>query len=400
MRILIHDFAGHAFALSLSRELASRGHEVRHLYCGKLRGPRGQLRDRAGDPPTLTVLPVEPRDVIDKQSLVRRRLQELDYGRRLVRAVGEFRPETILSGNAPLDAQAMLSRWCHARKVRFVFWLQDLIGVGAYQVLGRRWGLAGRAVGSHFRRLEGRLLRRSDAVVAITRDFLPQLDAWGVPGGRVRVIENWAPVGEVTPRPRDNPWARRHGLATGRVLLYSGTLGMKHDPRMLLELARDTEPLGDVRVVVISEGQGADWLARQAVAAGPANLVLLPYQPFAELPDVLASGDVLLALLEPEAGVYSVPSKVLSAMCAARPLLLAVPAENLAARLIGGAGAGVTVPPGDTAALAEAARNLLADPARRAELGRRGRSHAERHFRIAGIADAFEAVLAPVRGSG
>src|SRR5207248_6252540 len=119
-----------------------------------------------------------------------------------------------------------------------------------------------------------------------------------------------------------------------RVALYAGTLGLKHDPGLLLELAMATRESDDVRVAVVSEGPGRDWLEQQRRRLGLANLVLLDYQPYEALPDVLASADVLLTLLEPAAGRFSVPSKILSNLCAGRAQVAALPSENLAARTI------------------------------------------------------------------
>ena len=68
-------------------------------------------------------------------------------------------------------------------------------------------------------------------------------------------------------------------------------------------------------LVVVSEGRGADWLAEQG--RNEPALRLLPYQPYDRLPEVLASADVLIAVLEPEAGAFSVPSKILTYLCAA-----------------------------------------------------------------------------------
>jgi hypothetical protein len=67
---------------------------------------------------------------------------------------------------------------------------------------------------------------------------------------------------------------------------------------------------------------------------------VLDYQPYGQLAEVLATADVLVALLESSAGIFSVPSKVLAYLCAARPLLASMPKENLAARTIERAGAG------------------------------------------------------------
>jgi colanic acid biosynthesis glycosyl transferase WcaI len=79
---------------------------------------------------------------------------------------------------------------------------------------------------------------------------------------------------------------------------------------------------------VISEGHGAEWLSSRSRAFP--QLVLLSFQSAEDFHKALASADVLLAVLEPTAAKYSVPSKVLAYMTAGRPILAALPADNLA----------------------------------------------------------------------
>jgi glycosyltransferase involved in cell wall biosynthesis len=146
-------------------------------------------------------------------------------------------------------------------------------------------------------------------------------------------------------------------------------------------------------VLVVSEGTGARWLAERASAQHLPALVVLPFQPFESMPEVLASADVLLAVLEPDAGTFSVPSKVLTYLCAGRPLLAAMPSENLAARIIEGCGAGVVVAPDSRHAFVEAARRRLDAEQARTAAGARARAYAERTFDIERIADRFEALL-------
>jgi colanic acid biosynthesis glycosyl transferase WcaI len=265
------------------------------------------------------------------------------------------------------------------------------VGTGAE--LGRRLGPIGRIPGRALERVERRLLVKSDVVVAISDDFLPLLREAGVHPDRVHVIENWAPIDELPERPRHNKWASRREWSDQFVFLYSGTLGLKHEPRLLLELAKRFRSDRRAAVVVISEGLGADWMRTQAREQALENLRVLDYQPYEQLPEVLATADVLVALLESSAGVFSVPSKVLSYLCAGRPLLASMPEENLAARTIKRAEAGIVTVSGDAAAFTESAELFLSNPNLRIEMGQAARSYAERTFRIDAIADRFENAL-------
>jgi putative colanic acid biosynthesis glycosyltransferase WcaI len=396
VRVVVHDYVGYAFPAELARGLAARGHDVLHLHCRSFVAGKGRLEREDGDPPGLEFDAVDLDRPFAKYDVLRRIGHERKTGAALADRVRIFEPDAVLSGNAPLLVQSALLRASHDLGAGFVFWQQDVISAAAGRVLRHRSRLAGAGARTAVAALERRLLRRSDGVVVISEDFVPLLRRWGVDESRTAVIENWAPLDRLPALPRANSWASEHDLADRQVFLYAGTLGFKHDPSLLLDLARWARSR-DALVVVVSEGPGADWLARHA-AAEPA-LRLLPYQPYERLPEVLASGDVLLALLDPEAGSFSVPSKVLTYLCAQRPLLVSVGRENLAARVVERSGGGLVVPPADAPSLLAAAEQLRADPERREELGRRARAYAEASFRLEPIAAAFEQVLERARPS-
>jgi hypothetical protein len=142
-----------------------------------------------------------------------------------------------------------------------VFWLQDIYSEGISRVVPRKLPVIGHVVAAFYRWLEFRMLRSSDRIVAITQDFVPILAAQGIPESQVTVIENWAPLDELPTFPRDNDWASAHMHPTAQRFVYSGTLGYKHDPSLLLELA---QRLPDAFVHVFSEGAAASSLAREA----------------------------------------------------------------------------------------------------------------------------------------
>jgi len=398
MRLLIHDYGGYPFTTPLSRELARRGHSVLHVSAGYNNTPRGLLQCREGDPAGLEFQALYTRQPLNKYSFLRRWLQEREYGRLLGGLIQSWQPQVVLSANTPLDAQAQALAAARAVGAGFIFWLQDLLGEAAWRILRGRVPLVGGVIGDYYRAMEGRLARRSDHLILISADFQAQAAAWGVPPERVSVIPNWAPLADLPVQPKANPGSRQayevgqRPLADSCVFLYTGSLALKHNPSLLLDLARAVQADG-ARVVVISAGPGADWLRGQVQAAGMRNLQVLGYQPYAQLSQVLAAGDVLVAVLEAEAGAFSVPSKVLSYLCAERPLLLAMPPENLAARIVREAQAGLVVSPDDTQGFLEAARALAQDAPRREAMGRAGRAYAEQQFAIEPVAEQFVTII-------
>jgi colanic acid biosynthesis glycosyl transferase WcaI len=395
LRILVHDFAGHPFQIDLSRALARRGHTVQHVYCQSYTSGKGDLD---AEEPNLTIVPVPAADggSFDRYSPARRVRQELGYGARFTRVAAEFDPDVILACNVPLVAKMVSAAWCGRRRVPWVFWLQDLHSVAMATEAENRAGRAGRLLGRAFQSVERTLLCRADAVVSITDDFEPVLGRWGVGRDSCTVIENWAPLANLPLRPRDNAWRERMGLGDRFTFLYSGTLGLKHRPELLYALAE--QHVDDAEVVVISEGLGEGRL-REMLAERPLpNLRLLPFQPIEDYPDILGAADVLVALLEPAAGTFSVPSKVLSYLCAGRPILGAIPLHNLAARTIERAGAGIVTPPTDDEAFLVAAKDLRNDSHQRVMAGLRGRSYAESAFDTVAITDRFEGVIAGALG--
>lgn len=398
MRIIVHDYAGHPFQVQLSRELADRGHHVLHLYCEATHTPRGALARTPSDPRTFDVAGISLSQTIPKTNFFRRFKLEAEYAGKLLAVCEQFHPEVILSANTPSIPQKKLARWCDRKKVRLVSWIQDIYGLAAYRLLSKKLPVVGHAVGQYFISLDKWSARHSSALVVITDDFSKIFKQWGIPKSRIHTIHNWAPLEEMPPRPRDNDWSRAQSLNTGLRFIYAGTLAMKHNPALLLELARTLDHTSRGELIVISEGAGVEWLAAQAAELKLSSVRCLGFQPFSELPNALGSADVLVAILESDAGVFSVPSKVLSYLCAGRPVLLAVPKENLAAKIVVQSGAGLVVEPADLTGFCNAARRFIDSQQLREQSGQAARRYAEANFDIHRIGKQFETILAATPG--
>jgi len=182
-----------------------------------------------------------------------------------------------------------------------------------------------------------------------------------------------------------------NGNPNGRLplrVLYAGTVGLAHGLGTLLDAAEEVESRDgamqaddSARLAVTIAGDGADASALRArlQTHGPVGVEMLGAVPAERIPALYADADVAVVMLR-DLPIFegALPTKMLEAMAAGRPVVLAARGE--AARLVEAEGCGVVVPPENPRALAEALEALAADPARRQALGAAGRRSAERDF--------------------
>ena len=400
MRILVHDYSGHPFQVELSRELARRGHLVTHSYCEAYVSGKGHLSAEPGE--TLRFDSIGCGRQVAKGTFVRRLLQELWIGVQLVRHVRRERPEAALISNVPVPTLTVFALVMWVLRTPWALWHQDVQAVAVRSFAGHQLSRAYRFVAWGIEVAERWCARRARQVVVIADSFVPVHEAWGT-SDKVTVIPNWAPLEEIVPVERKNDWAVEHALDDTKTLLYSGTLGLKHNPGLLVRLTRAVIDGGQpARLVVVNTGP-AEALLRAEAARLDVPLTLLPFQPYERLPEVLGSGDVLVVLLEQDAGAFSVPSKTLSYLCAGRPVVGLMPSENLAAGLVAEVG-GCVLPPSDDSLPGAAAwvGSVMGDHERWESLGLAARGLAEREFALERCAGRFESILAvlprPPRG--
>jgi glycosyltransferase involved in cell wall biosynthesis len=389
VRVVIHDYAGHPGQVHLSRELARRGHVVEHQYCASYTTGRGATERRDGDPATFTARGLDLGGEFQRYNPITRVRQELQYARMAAKAIREHKPDVALLSNVPLLVLFFLTTALQRYRIPYVFWQQDVTSDAIGSLARQKLGPVGAAVAWIAENAERRAARGAAAVVPISETFLDQLAEWGVARSVIHVVPNWGAIDEMPLRDKDNEWSRSQGLADVPVVMYAGTLGLKHDPSVLSKLAQRV-PDG-TRVVVVSQGKGRDWLEEQ-VGNAPA-LRLLDFQPYEQLPNMLAAADVLVVVLESDASRYSVPSKALNYFCAGRPVVGLLPADNAVSHMIESAQAGLVVDPTDTEKTAAAVNGLLTDASARENLGAAARAYAESTFDVRRIGDTFESVL-------
>lgn len=237
---------------------------------------------------------------------------------------------------------------------------------------------------------------KADRIVVISDGFKANLLAKGVDPAKLKIIPNWVDTEFLKPHTKDNPVARRYGLDSKFVAMYSGTISISSNLALerVLEAASLLRDDPDIQIVLVGEGTKKPDLEARAKSLGLENVRFLPFQPYVDLPLSLTAADVLLVPLDKEKSQLSVPSKLYNFMAAGRPILGLAIADSEVARIIGDTKCGLCIPPDDPVAIAAAIRTLRASPSERRIQGENGRRHVVENFAIDMILDRYEKLMA------
>jgi colanic acid biosynthesis glycosyl transferase WcaI len=388
LKIVIHDYAGHPFQVDLSRNLSKKGYIVYHLYFAGDKGPKGDFKVKDGDR-DLFFEAIGSDDDYSKTNFLKRRSGDLKYGKSVSERILDIKPDILISGNTPTETQEIILKTCKSLNCKFFYWCQDFYSIAATSILRKKIPFVGGLIGKYYQFLECRQMHRSNHIIHITDRFCKQTDEWGIDSSKVTVIPNWGALNEINVLPKDANWQKNNGLDQNSLrVLYSGTLALKHNPRLIEVVARNNP---NIEVIVVASGVGVNYL--QKFNEEIPNLKILPLQPFSVFSKVLSSADILIGVIEKDAGEFSVPSKVLSYLCAGRPIVLAAPLNNLASEMINKSKAGVVVDSNDELGFSNAISELMKSDEERKYMGLRARKYAEENFDIEKVTDSFIKII-------
>jgi len=237
--------------------------------------------------------------------------------------------------------------------------------------------------------------RNSDRIVVISDGFSKNLKAKNVDPAKVAVIPNWVDIDVLKPGPKNNPLSRKHSLAGKFVIMYSGTISISSNRtlEMILDAANLLSADRSMVFVIVGEGLKKQNLVAKASRLKLKNVVFLPFQPYRDLPRLLASADILLVPLDQEKSFLSVPSKLYNFIAAGRAVLGVADGASEVAEAIAAMRCGLCVPPDDAGGIAAAVRKLKKAPGLTRKLAAGGRAYAEKHFSRKVILKKYEELL-------
>lgn len=289
-----------------------------------------------------------------------------------------------------------LVAWATARRTgaRFVFLCQDVFPEVAVLLEDFR----SETVNFLLERVNRFLVRRADRIVALGDTMKKRLvDGKRARAEKITVIHNWADSRLVSPRPKDNPFSREHGLHDRFVVMHAGNMGLSQNLDSLLDVAAE---LSEVVFLFVGDGVRKKALEDEVRVRELSNVVFLPYQPREGMGDSYATADVFLVSLKRGLAGYIVPSKLYGILAAGRPYVAAVEEDSEVAAITRDHECGLLVAPGDVGGMVREFTRLYRDRELVRRLGgraRRASAHFERGKQVGAYHDLFQEQLHEAR---
>lgn len=380
---------------SLSRGLARRGWDVT-VITGVPHYPSWR-REPLGDLPEVPGLTVERRDhfIPAKQSVLTRGLYEASW---LATGAATFLPKRevdVVLGVTPGLSGATLVMTAAARyKKPFVLWAHDLVGQTAQQSGFSGGGKVSGLISS----AEIGLAKRADRVVVFADGYTRYFAAHGVDEGKIYRVRHWAHGAEAeaavdAPSHRAAIRARLGWKDDQIIVLHGGNMGFKQGLDNVLETAALAKGRKDLHFVLLGDGNQRGHLEQRARELDLTNLSFEPVAPQAEFQRVLAAADVLVLNLRGSVEDMALPCKLTSYFTAGVPVVAAVSKTSEAAAEVSLAGAGLSVPADDPAALLAGIIRIAETPEHGMGLGRAGRAFAAEHMSEERVVERFDGIL-------
>jgi glycosyltransferase involved in cell wall biosynthesis len=227
--------------------------------------------------------------------------------------------------------------------------------------------------------LEKFLYRRATHILVNSPAYKEYMTGRGMPENKVTYIPYGTDVDMFNPDVEGSSIRAGLGLQDKFVVLYAGALGQANDIDTILRAAQRLKQYDKICFVLFGDGKERPRLEAEAERMKLNNIIFAGVRPKKEMPRVVASADVCLAILQ-DIPMFrtTYPNKVFDYMAAGRATVLVI--DGVSRRLIELSDGGVFVQPGDDTMLAEKILELVQDPRRVQQMGQSARKYLVKHL--------------------
>jgi glycosyltransferase involved in cell wall biosynthesis len=282
----------------------------------------------------------------------------------------------LVMGTTPPTFQAV-SAWfvARVRRVPLLLEVRDL-----WPEFGVSMGvLKNPVVVALARWLEKFLYARATHILVNSPAYRDYMVAKGVPESKVTFIAYGTDVDMFSPQVDGSSIRDELGLEDKFVVLYAGALGQANDIDTLLRAANRLKQHDKICFVLFGDGKERARLQSEAGRMELSNLIFAGVRAKRDMPRVVASADVCLAILQNIPMFRTTyPNKVFDYMAAGRATVLVI--DGVSRALIESSNGGVFVQPGSDEMLARIILELSQDPQRVQQMGLNARDYLVKHL--------------------
>ncbi|MBN2118479.1 MAG: glycosyltransferase family 4 protein [Anaerolineales bacterium] len=229
--------------------------------------------------------------------------------------------------------------------------------------------------------LEKFLYARAAHILVNSPAYKEHLVAKGVPDTKITFISYGTDIDMFNPNVDGSSVREKLGLKDKFMVLYAGAMGQAHDLYTVLRAAKRlndqrSSPVDESHIQFVFFGAGKERsnLEAEAGRLGLKNVLFAGICPKKDMPAVIASADVCLAILQNLAMFRTTyPNKVFDYMASARPTVLVI--DGVVRAVIEASHGGVFVEPGNDELLAKTILELSRDPGRVKQMGENARAY-------------------------
>ncbi len=271
---------------------------------------------------------------------------------------------------------ATIARW---KSIRFCYWVMDMqpeLAIASGMI--RAGSLRARFLAM----LSDRTCQASHQVIALDAYMRDALVQKGTAMHSLRVIPVWPVMERVYEGTRsENPFRREQGFGERIVVMYSGNHAYVHPLDTLLDAAKLLK--ADSRFLFVFVGGG---VRRKDVEYAKAqhsldNILLLPYQPRANIHNSLGSSDLQVVILGDGQVGNTHPNKVYGALFIGKPILYIGPSPSHVTDILADLPGNISVKHGQSLAIVEQLQEFAQQTAAEVQsIGERNRSFARQRF--------------------
>ncbi len=236
--------------------------------------------------------------------------------------------------------------------------------------------------------------RTAHTISVIADGFVDNLVNKGVPIQKIACIPNWVDTQFIRPLDKEeNAFRKAHGLEGKFVIMYSGNIALTQGLETVVEAAVRLQPQPDIAFVIVGEPSAIAKLQEYCNTCGVTNVHLLPFQPRAKLPEMLAAADVGLIVQKHNVVSFNMPSKTQVLLASGRAIIASVPSTGSAAKAIEKSRGGIVVAPENPEALAASVLELYQNPELAERLGYQGRQFAVERYSFEQALSHYESLF-------